>query len=118
MKNTFKVLFYVKRNAVKKTGKAPIIARITIDQDKIQFYTKLEVAPDLWDVPRGKVTGRGPEALQINALLDDIRMAIQKQYHSLLETDGYVTAERVRDAYLGKTEKTRTIITGKLKKPF
>ncbi len=37
-------------------------------------------------------------------------MAVQKQYHSLLETDGYVTAERVRDAYLGKTEKTRTIL--------
>ncbi|OUQ51294.1 transposase [Alistipes sp. An116] len=110
MRNTFKVLFFVKRAALKKSGKAPIIARITIDQDKIQFYTKLEVAPDLWDVPRGKVTGRGPEALQINALLDDIRMAIQKQYHSLLETDGYVTAERVRDAYLGKTEKTRTIL--------
>lgn len=54
MRNTFKVLFFVKRNAVKKAGKAPIIARITIDQDKIQFYTKLEVAPDQWDVSPGK----------------------------------------------------------------
>ncbi len=110
MRNTFKVLFFVKRAAVKKSGKAPIIARITIDQDKIQFHTKLEVAPDQWDVPRGKATGRSPEAQQINSLLDDIRMAVQKQYHSLLATDGYVTAERVRDAYLGKTEKTRTIL--------
>lgn len=110
MRNTFKVLFFVKRAAVKKSGKAPIIARITIDQDKIQFYTQLEVAPDQWNVPRGRVTGRGPEAQQINSLLDDIRMTVQKQYHTLLETDGYVTAERVRDAYLGKTEKTRTIL--------
>ena len=110
MRNTFKVLFFVKRAAVKKSGKAPIIARITIDQDKIQFHAKLEVAPDQWDVPRGKATGRSPEAQQINSLLDDIRMAVQKQYHSLLATDGYVTAERVRDAYLGKTEKTRTIL--------
>lgn len=110
MRNTFKVLFFVKRNAVKKTGKAPIIARITVDQAKTQFYTQLEIAPDQWDVPRGKATGRGPEAQQINSLLDDVRMAVQKQYHSLLETDGYVTAERVRDAYLGKTEKTRTIL--------
>lgn len=110
MRNTFKVLFSVKRNAVKKTGKVPIIARITVDQAKTQFYTQLEIDPDQWDVPRGKATGRGHEALQINSLMDDIRMAAQKQYHSLLETDGYVTAERVRDAYLGKTEKTRTIL--------
>ena len=37
-------------------------------------------------------------------------MAVQKQYHPLLETDDYPTAERVRDAYLEKTEKTRTIL--------
>lgn len=55
--------------------------------------------------PRGKATGRGQESLQINALHAGIRMAVQKQYHPLLETDDYPTAERVRDAYLEKTEK-------------
>ena len=43
MRNTFKVLFFVKRNAVKKTGKAPIIARITVDQAISQFNTQLEI---------------------------------------------------------------------------
>ena len=47
MKNTFKVLFYVKRSAVKKTGKAPIIARITVDQAISQFNTQLEIDPKL-----------------------------------------------------------------------
>ena len=110
MRNTFKVLFFVKRNAVKKTGKAPIIARITVDQAKTQFYTQLEIAPDQWDVPRGKATGRGPEAQQINSLLDDVRMAVQKQYHSLLETDGYVTAGASQRRLPGKNRKTRTIL--------
>ena len=32
MRSTFKLLYFVKRNAVKKNGNAPIIARITIDQ--------------------------------------------------------------------------------------
>lgn len=43
MRNTFKVLFFVKRAALKKSGKAPIIARITVDQAKTQFYTQLHV---------------------------------------------------------------------------
>ena len=30
MRSTFKLLYFVKRNAVKKNGNAPIIARITI----------------------------------------------------------------------------------------
>ena len=43
MRSTFKVLFFVKRNAAKKNGNAPIIARITIDQIVAQFNTKLEI---------------------------------------------------------------------------
>ena len=42
MRSTFKLLYFVKRNAVKKNGNAPIIARITIDQVVAQFNTKLE----------------------------------------------------------------------------
>ena len=45
MRSTFKLLYFVKRNAVKKNGNAPIIARITIDQVVAQFNTKLEINP-------------------------------------------------------------------------
>lgn len=110
MKNTFKVLFYVKRNAVKKTGKAPIIARITVDQAISQFNTQLEIDPKMWSVSLGKAAGRTTESVRINLLLEDIKMKAQRHYHTLLDIDGYVTAERVRDAYLGKTEKTRTML--------
>lgn len=40
MRSTFKLLYFVKRNAVKKNGNAPIIARITIDQVVAQFNGK------------------------------------------------------------------------------
>ena len=50
MRSTFKLLYFVKRNAVKKNGNAPIIARITIDQVVAQFNTKLEINPAHWSV--------------------------------------------------------------------
>ena len=50
MRSTFKLLYFVKRNAVKKNGNAPIIARITIDQVVAQFNTKLEINPAHWNV--------------------------------------------------------------------
>lgn len=34
MRTTFKLLFFVKRNAAKKNGNAPIIARITVEDLK------------------------------------------------------------------------------------
>lgn len=58
MRSTFKLLYFVKRNAVKKNGNAPIIARITIDQVIAQFNTKLEINPAHWSVELGKASGR------------------------------------------------------------
>ena len=55
MRSTFKLLYFVKRNAVKKNGNAPIIARITIDQVVAQFNTKLEINPTHWSVELGKL---------------------------------------------------------------
>lgn len=61
MRSTFKLLYFVKRNAVKKNGNAPIIARITIDQVVAQFNTKLEINPAHWSVELGKASGRTAE---------------------------------------------------------
>lgn len=38
MRSILKGLFSVKRAALNKSGKVPIIARITIDQDEIQGF--------------------------------------------------------------------------------
>ena len=58
-RSTFKVLFYVKRTAVRVSdGKAPVMARITIDGDIATFSAKLFVTPSLWNAEAGKVSGK------------------------------------------------------------
>ena len=110
MRTTFKLLFFVKRNAAKKNGNAPIIARITIDQIVSQFNTQMEINPANWSVSAGKAAGRSAEAISINAMLDSIRSTVHQHYHALLEQDGYVTSERVKNAFLGKIERGKTLI--------
>ncbi len=53
MKSTFKVLFYLKRNAESKSGEVMIMARITIDGKLCQFSTKLKINPKNWSVTTG-----------------------------------------------------------------
>lgn len=81
MRTTFKLLFFVKRNAAKKNGNAPIIARITIDQIVAQFNTQMEINPANWSVSAGKATGRSAEAMSINSMLDSIRSTVHQHYH-------------------------------------
>jgi hypothetical protein len=37
MKHTFKLSFFLKRSAVRKNGKTPIIKRITVNGEKVEF---------------------------------------------------------------------------------
>ena len=66
MKSTFSVIFYLKRQAVKKDGTVPVMGRITVDGTQTQFSSKLSVDPKLWDTKGGRVTGRSSAALETN----------------------------------------------------
>jgi hypothetical protein len=110
MKSTFRVLFFLKRDKVKKNGNMPIMARITIDGKLVQFNTKLEVNPKNWSAQTGKVTGRGSEFTRMNEMLDSIKATLHRHYQTILERDGYVTAEKVRNIFLGKEEKAEPLL--------
>lgn len=99
MKSTFKVLFYLKKGSEKKNGEVMIMARITIDGKLCQFSTKQSIQPDNWSIAAGKAKGR--DAGRINALLDDIRSSLNTIYHEMQRRDNYVTAEKVKNEFLG-----------------
>ena len=48
----FKVLLYLKKSSPDKSGKTPIMGRITVGQSMAQFSCKLSCTPSLWN-PRG-----------------------------------------------------------------
>lgn len=88
----------------------PIVACIIIDGKLVQCNTKLEVNPKNWSVQTGKVTGRGSEFTRMNEMLDCIKATLRRHYQPILERDGYVTAEKVRNIFLGKEEKSKTLL--------
>ena len=45
----------------------------------------------------------------MNEMLDGIKATLYKHYQTILERDGYVTAEKVRNTFLGKEEKAKTL---------
>ena len=47
MKSTFSVIYYLKRQVVKKDGTVPVMGRITVDGSQTQFSCKLTVDPKL-----------------------------------------------------------------------
>ena len=109
-RSTFRVLFYLKRNAPKKNGLVPVMCRITVNGKISQFSCKLDVEEKLWNVNLGRMSGRSVVAQEANRMLDKIRVSINKAYQEIMDRDGYVSAEKVRNAFLGMGQNHKTLL--------
>lgn len=84
---------------------------ITINGEKAQFSTKLQVHPDLWDQKMGKAIGRSSEIVQLNRLLDAMRVKATDLYHKHLHEQGYVLPEKIKNILLGlDTDKRKMLL--------
>jgi len=110
MKSTYRVLFYLKKNAILKNGKTIIMIRITINGELAQLSSKIQVDPEFWDIKSGKVKGRTAEANNINRQLDNLKVSIDKVYTKQFDEFGYVIPEKIKNTILGIDRKYKTLL--------
>ena len=87
-KSTFKVLFYLKKNAPKKNGLVPIMCRITVNGKQSAFSTKQDISSTNWDLKYGRVLGKSREAQDTNRKLNKIHSGIEECYSKILKNEG------------------------------
>lgn len=110
MRSTFRILMYLKKGSEKPNGHVPLMCRLTVDGEFKQFSCKMDVPPRLWDVSTGRASGKSTEAHRINVCVDKIRVDVNRHYQQMMQTDGYVTAAKLKDAYLGIGIKQETLL--------
>lgn len=86
------------------------MGRITVNGTIAQFSCKLTVRTTLWDAKANRAAGKSLEARLTNEKLDHIKSQIHKQYQSICDHDSFVTAEKVKKAYLGFGSDFKTVI--------
>lgn len=104
-KSTFSSFFYVAPSKIRKNGTAPINMTITLNGERASFATHKFVKPEEWDANRQRVKGNNDKARLINEYLDKVRESLYRKELELLENGYILTAEVLRDAYLGKVGK-------------
>ncbi|OFY34902.1 MAG: hypothetical protein A2W91_04300 [Bacteroidetes bacterium GWF2_38_335] len=100
-KSTFNLLFFIKRTRMLRTGEAPIYMRITVNGKRCDTGLCKGVDPNLWSSEKGFASGTTKEAKSVNALLDSIRIQIQRIIINLRAENKPVTAVSIRNAYMG-----------------
>ena len=106
----FKVLLYLKRSGLDKSGKAPIMGRITVNRTMAQFSSKLSCTLELWNPRESRLNGKSKEAVEINAKIDKLLLAINSAFDSLLERKIDFDAKAVKEAFQGSVESQMTLL--------
>jgi len=104
-----KVSFYLKKND-SRNGLCPVMGRITIANEMVQFSCKTEASLSLWDTRAGRMSGKSNHAKMVNREIDKINVAINAKYRDLLTTRGQATAVEVKNAFQGIASSQETLL--------
>jgi site-specific recombinase XerD len=89
----------------------PVMGRITVNGEAVQFAAKVEVKPEYWNVKAGKAIGRNnAEVQEVNRLLESIKVTMTKIYRDLQERESNVTPERIKNIFFGIEVKNQMLL--------
>ncbi|MAM19785.1 MAG: integrase [Gramella sp.] len=107
-RSTFSVLFWIKTSK-DSNDSATLYARITVDGKRVNLSLKHEIPLHQWDARRSKVSGRSPEAREINEYIQHVRAELFSCYRDLKLEGEFIDAESVKKAYLKEEENLETL---------
>ena len=109
-KNEVKVSFYLKKK-VSRNGFCPVMGRITVDKEIVQFSCKIDADPSLWDTRAGRANGKSHHARTVNRKIDKINVAVNAKYKEIMSIKGMATADEVKSAYQGILSSQETVLS-------
>lgn len=99
--STFAVLFYINRQKIMKNGRCPLMGRISVNAEIAQFSAGIDIDPALWDAKAYRMKGKSRPAAEANRHIEALTERINRYYKQILDEQGYITAELVKNAVSG-----------------
>ena len=112
-RNTFKVLFFIKKTKLLKNGEASVCMRITVNGARAETNIRKSVEPALWNQAKECVKGKSRKACDLNTYLENARIRLHQLFCEMEEQGLPITARLLQASFFGQekeTEEIRTII--------
>jgi len=106
----FKVLLYLKKSSPDKSGKSPVMGRISVNNSMAQFSLKLSCTPSLWNPRESRLDGKSREAVEVNQKIEKVLLGIHSAFDSLVERKKPFDAESVKNLYQGSMNSQITLL--------
>jgi len=107
---TLSLLFYLRKDKLNKNGHAPIFLRIRVDGERAAVTMNRYIDPEKWNNEAGKAKGNKEDIKELNNYLSTVKGQILAHQRDMLDRNKVITAESLRNAFLGLNEKKYTLL--------
>lgn len=98
---TFSILFWIYSKRI-KDNEAPLYARITVDQKKLNISLKIRADIRLWNPNKQRLRGNSQSAKELNQFLDEVHSNLFQCYQELRQAGKRITPQTLKSKYLGE----------------
>ncbi|UEG53371.1 site-specific integrase [Mucilaginibacter daejeonensis] len=110
MRTTLSLLFSLRKPKNYSGGGKPIYLRITVDGQRTELTTGRKCEPLKWDGATGRAIGTKQETKTLNAFLENLQYQIFELQRQMTSADETITAETIKNRFVGKVEKSRNLL--------
>ena len=112
-RDSFNVLFFIKKTKLLKNGEASVCMRITVNGARVETNIRKSIEPVSWNQAKECARGKSRKSIELNNYIEECRIKLHRIYTQLEENGELITARILQEKFFGvdkKVEQVRTII--------
>lgn len=111
-RNSFGVLFFLKKNQLLKSGEAPVSMRITVNGQREEIRTKKSITPSLWSQAKERSRGRDRKSRDLNDYIESAQIRLSQLFNEMEQNGKTITARILRNKFLRMDDEDRKTLIG------
>lgn len=111
-RDSFRVLFFLKKTRLLKNGEASVCMRITVNGTRVENNIRKSIDPALWSQAKEMARGKSRRACDLNTYIEEARIKLYQIFCELEQQNRPVTAHLLQELFFGqeKPEEVRTLL--------
>lgn len=111
-RDSFRVLFFLKKTRLLKNGEASVCMRITVNGTRVENNIRKSIDPALWSQAKETARGKSRRACDLNTYIEEARIKLYQIFCELEQQNRPITAHLLQELFFEqeKPEEVRTLL--------
>ena len=110
-RDSFNVLFFIKKAKLLKNGEASVCMRITVNGARVENNIRKSIEPALWNQAKECAKGKSRKSCDLNAYIEDARIKLHQTFKELEEQGLFITARLLQEKFFGQDQAPEVVRT-------